>query len=97
MIFERLVNEGETINFEDVSKFRLLIFRNRTNASDTILCRNEFVKNAVFMISAVAVDAQGFSYLAGKILTNNSAYIEKVATSHPSIVSHNFLKIVGIY
>ena len=49
------------------------------------------------MISAIAIDAQGFSFLQGKILNNNSAYIEKVVTNQVSIVNHNHLKIVGVY
>ena len=97
LIFAGEVNEEQTINFEDISKFRLLIFRNRTNASDTILYRNEFIKNTKFMISAIAIDAQGFSFLQGKILNNNSAYIEKVVTNQVSIANHNHLKIVGVY
>lgn len=97
LIFQGEVNEGQTINFEDISKFRLLIFRNRTNASDTILYRNEFIKNTKFMISAIAIDAKGFSFLQGIILNNTSAYIEKVVTNQVSIANHNHLKIVGVY
>ena len=97
LIFAGEVNEEQTINFEDISKFRLLIFRNRTNASDTILYRNEFIKNTKFMISAISIDAQGFSFLQGIILNNTSAYIEKVVTNQVSIANHNHLKIVGVY
>lgn len=49
------------------------------------------------MISAISIDAKGFSFLQGIILNNISAYIEKVVTNQVSIANHNHLKIVGVY
>lgn len=49
------------------------------------------------MISAISIDAKGFSFLQGIILNNTSAYIEKVVTNQVSIANHNHLKIVGVY
>lgn len=95
-IYSGRVTAGQTINFEDISKFRFLIFRNRSNASDTILYKSEYI-NSIFMISSVAVDATGYSFTSGIIKSNTSAFIEYSATNSNSIGEYNKLTIVGVY
>ena len=96
VIFSSTVNAGQTINFEDISKFRYLIFRNRSNASDTILYRDEYI-NSIFMISAVAVDSDGYSFVSGTIKSYTSALIDFSSTNSIGISEHNKLIIVGVY
>ena len=96
VIFSNTVNAGQTINFEDISKFRYLIFRNRSNGSDTILYRDEYI-NSMFMISAVAVDSDGYSFVSGTIKSYTSALIDFSSTNSIVISEHNKLTIVGIH
>ena len=90
------MNAGQTINFEDISKFRYLIFRNRSNASDTILYKDEYI-NSVFMISAVAVDSDGYSFVSGTIKSYTSASIDFSSTNSIGISEPNKMSIVGVY
>lgn len=96
-IFSGNVTANKTITFEDITQFRYVIFRNRTNASDTILFREEFVFGTNFIVSAIAIDATAYSIVAGEIISTTSAKITYATTNSQAIGNWNLLEIIGVY
>ena len=51
----------------------------------------------MFMISAVAVDSIGYSFVSGTIKSYTSALIEYSTTNSTGLSDYNKLTIVGVY